>query len=422
MRIEFKPSKLQGTIKIPPSKSVSHRSIICAALADGISHINNIVLSKDIQVTLDAVKALGADYTINDQTVFITGIKSPPKYCDIDCCESGSTLRFLIPIACALGVCTEFYGAGKLPSRPITPYITELGKSGIMFKYNNTMPFSVEGQLKNGEFYINGDISSQFVTGLLFALPLLKGDSEIIINGKLESKPYVSMTIDVLQQFGVVISETPKGYFVQGSQKYSPNDYAVEGDYSQAAFFAVAGVCGGTVTVEGLDINTTQGDKEIFDILAKCGASVDETSNGFTVSKNKKLLPFEADVSNIPDLVPILAVLACMCAGKSIISGAKRLKIKESDRLEAISESLNRIGGKLIPFDDKLEIYGVDCFQGGFADSFNDHRIAMSVAIAALYSKGKIILNQAESINKSYPDFYRDYNSLGGKADVINME
>lgn len=422
MRIEFTPSKLQGKIKIPPSKSMSHRSILCAALANGASIIENISLSKDIQVTLDAIKSLGADYTFNNSNVSIAGISSIPEHAKIDCCESGSTLRFLIPIVCALGVNADFHGQGKLPSRPITPYITELGEKGINFEYNNNMPFSVNGKLKSGKFVIDGNISSQFVTGLLMALPLLNGGSEIIINGRLESKPYVTMTIDVLKQFGVEISETSHGYSIMGSQRFMPKNYRVEGDYSQAAFFAVAGACGGSVEIQDLDLNSAQGDKEIFNILSNCGADITKTSLGFTVSSSKKLMPFEIDASDIPDLVPILAVLACVCEGKSIITGAQRLKIKESDRLIAISESLNKIGGRLIPYDDKLEIYGVGSFHGGIVESFNDHRIAMSVAIASLYSDKRIILNQAESINKSYPGFYQDFNSLGGKSNVINME
>ncbi|MBC5786615.1 3-phosphoshikimate 1-carboxyvinyltransferase [Clostridium facile] len=422
MQVVFSPSQLDGKITIPPSKSLSHRAILSAALANGTSKIENIILSKDIVATLDAVKALGATYTISGNTVTVTGIQSLAEQATIDCCESGSTLRFFIPIVSSLGVSGTFLGKGKLPTRPITPYLTEMSKNGVVFDYHNTMPFSVSGQLQPGDYQIDGDISSQFVTGLLFALPLLNGESQIHINGKLESKPYADMTIDVLQQFGIQVMETEYGYRIPGNQSYHPHDYRVEGDFSQAAFFAVAAAGKGSVLLQDLNLDSSQGDKEILTIIKSCGAKVEQKEDGILISATQALKPFEVDASDIPDLVPILGVLGSICQGKSWITGAKRLKIKESDRLKAISDCLNTLGGKLTPYEDKLEIDGVDSFHSGNVDSFNDHRIAMSTAIAALFSDGQVQLNTAESVQKSYPEFYQDYQSLGGIVNVIHME
>lgn len=423
MQVSFQPSTLSGAITIPPSKSFSHRSILCAALADGVSKIDNVIFSKDILATLDGVKSLGAQYRIEGNSVTITGIQAAPQEANIDCCESGSTLRFLIPIASALGVSACFSGRGKLPTRPITPYLSEMGKNGVQFEYQHTMPFSVSGQLQPGEYSIEGNISSQFITGLLFALPLLPGESQIIIQGRLESKPYVTMTTAILNQFGITVQETDAGYRIPGNQSYQPCDYQVEGDFSQAAFFAVAAAIGEKpLLLQGLNPNSVQGDKEILRILKGCGGNVEESKEGIFVHPILSPTPFQADVSDIPDLVPILGVLGSRCKGVSKITGAGRLKIKESDRLAAISEALNRLGGKLFYADDWMEMEGPVQFQSGVANSSNDHRIAMSVAIAALTASGTVTLTQAESVEKSYPDFYRDYQKLGGICHVVHME
>jgi len=240
MDIKITPAKLSGKVNIPSSKSMTHRILISAALADGVSVISNISFSKDIYATIDALKALGAEITVKNSTVTVIGINKSSKKADIDCCESGSTLRFLIPISSALGIDATYYGQGRLPERPITPYIRELSKKGIVFDYENTMPFSINGQLISGVYELEGDISSQFITGLLFALPLLDGDSEIIMTSPLESKPYADMTISCLADFGVEIKETEKGYFIKGNQNYKAQNMSVEGDYSQAAFYYVA--------------------------------------------------------------------------------------------------------------------------------------------------------------------------------------
>ncbi len=412
MDIKIQPSLLKGTVKIPSSKSYSHRMLICAGLSSGKSVIKGISFSKDIDATISAMNALGAKIEINGDTATVQGISEPSADAVIDCCESGSTLRFIIPISCALGTSSEFHGQGRLPQRPIDIYIRELSQKNIIFEYNNTMPFSLSGKLSSGDFYLEGDVSSQFVTGLLFALPILDGDSKIIMKSHLESKPYADMTIACLRLFGIDITETDYGYFIRGNQKYTPHDCTVEGDYSQAAFFFTANALGNNIKLENLIPDSVQGDKKILEII-------DEMCyNG----KNGRLGFFKADCSDIPDLVPILAVLGSFGSEKSVIFNAKRLKIKESDRLLAISSVLNNIGGKITALDDGLIIEPVENFKGGEIDSFGDHRIVMCGAIASTRSENPVIIRGADAVKKSYPDFFGDFRKLGGKFNVINLE
>ena len=411
MDIKITPQKLTGKVSIPSSKSITHRALICAALAKGNSVLNGISFSDDINATVSALEQLGAKFEIDTNKITVHGITQLPKTAEIDCLESGSTLRFLIPIAAALGVNSTFIGKGRLPERPITSYIRELSKKGIIFNYNNIMPFAINGRLQSGIFHIEGDVSSQFITGLLFALPILEGDSKIILTSPLESKPYVDMTIDCLKNFGIEINEIENVYLVKGNQKYLPQNLTIEGDYSQAAFFFVANAIGNNVQIDNLFQKSLQGDKKIIEILNEIG-----------YNNNNGLDCFSINATDIPDLVPILAVLGCFCNGTSKIYGAGRLKIKESDRLIAISSVLNTIGGKVTPTDDGLIIKPITEFSGGITNSFGDHRIVMSLAIAATRSTKPIIIQNADAVNKSYPSFFEDYINLGGIADVINME
>lgn len=413
MDICIQPSLLSGKVNIPSSKSYAHRALICAALADGLSVIKGISMSKDIEATIAAMTALGAKCKVNkDGNIEVNGICNVPEKASIDCNESGSTLRFIIPVAAALGVDTEFMGKGRLPERPIDIYTRELSRNGIKFEYNNTMPFKISGKLLSGIYEIEGDVSSQFITGLLFALPLLEGDSVIKLKSRLESRPYADITIDCLKKFGIEITENENTYFIKGKQRYASFDLTVEGDYSQAAFFYTANALGSNINLQNLNPNSSQGDKKILDIIsAMC------YNNIILDLKN-----FDADCSDIPDLVPILAVLGSFGKETSRIFNAKRLKIKESDRLEAISVTLNKLGGRVSVTDDGLIIEPVERLHGGTVESYGDHRIVMSAAIAALKSDGDIIIKGAEAVEKSYPDFFRDYNNLGGKANVINLE
>lgn len=417
MNVRIKPSKLIGRVNAPSSKSFSHRMLIAAALAGGVSEISNISASEDIDATVGALTALGAKIFREGNTYTVMGIKTPSASAVIDCRESGSTMRFIIPIAAALGCSCEFRGRGKLPERPITPYIRELGKNGaVITRTEGVMPFTMNGTLKGGDYILEGDISSQFITGLLFALPLCSGNSVIRLASKLESKPYADMTVEALSRFGINIDESEDKdglpvYRIRGGQKYRSADVSVEGDYSQAAFYFAANALGSEIKVDNLNENSVQGDKKILEIIG--GISYNKI-NG---SGLRRLPAFSADVSDIPDLVPILTVLGCFTDGVSRITGAKRLKIKESDRLEAIASALNNIGGKVTVKDDSLEIEPVDGFHGGVIDGCNDHRIVMASAIASTMASGEITITGAEAVAKSYPDFWTDLASLGGNIE-----
>lgn len=409
MDIRIQPSTLSGKLEIPSSKSYAHRALICAALADGVSEIKGISFSKDIEATISAMNALGAEIsTDNSGKVIVNGISSTPKGNVIDCNESGSTLRFIIPIAAALNANAEFHGRGRLPERPIDIFTRELGKKGSSFSNNGKLPFVLSGQLHSGIFEIEGNVSSQLVTGLLFALPLLKGDSTVRITSKLESKPYVDITIECLRKYGIEITENLNEYIIKGSQRYKPCNLTVEGDYSQAAFYYVANYLGAEIDLSNLNPDSVQGDKKILDIISE-----------ICYNDNKS---FHVDCSDIPDLVPILAVLGSFGKSESVIFNAQRLRIKESDRLVAISETLNKLGGNITVTDDGLIIKPVKVLHAGTVESFGDHRIVMAASIAALKADGDIIIKGAEAVEKSYPDFFRDYNNLGGKSNVIILE
>lgn len=408
MDVKIYPTKLIGTLNAPSSKSYSHRMIIAAALADGVSEISNVTGSNDIQVTAGAMEALGADVLADGSVYTVRGIKSPASKADIDCGESGSTLRFIIPVAAALGTNTTFTGHGKLPERPYTPYVREFSKKGITFEPQSGLPMTISGKLSAGEFLLEGDISSQFITGLMFALPLCEEDSVIKLTSPLQSKPYADMTVAALKNFGINIFETKTDglpmYLIKGRQKYSPCRVSVEGDYSQAAFFFTANALGSEINVKNLIPDSVQGDKAIIDIIEKCGSD---------------MKPFTADVGDIPDLVPILAVLGCFTEGTSRIVNAARLKIKESDRITAVANALNAIGGRVTAGDDFLEMQHIDRFTGGEVDSCNDHRIVMAAAIAATASAGPVIIRGAEAVNKSYPRFFEDLKALGGEFEIL---
>lgn len=416
MNIKIIPSKLMGRLNAPSSKSFSHRMIIAAALAGGISEITNVTSSVDIEATVNAMVQLGAKIIEDGSTYTIKGIgEKPAKNACIDCCESGSTLRFIIPAAAVLGCSTEFDGRGKLPTRPITPFVRELSKHGITFDYNNDMPFGISGKLKGGEYEIEGNISSQFISGLMYALPLCSENSVIRVTSKLESKPYVDMTISALKCFGIEIKESKDGesvvYNIDGRQKYSASNQSVEGDYSQAAFFFVANALGSEISIHNLNKNTTQGDKKILEILHDIG---------YNDMMKSVMEPFTVDVSDIPDLVPILAVLGSFTSGKCRLINAKRLKIKESNRLTATADALNAIGGKVKTLDDSLEISPVKEYTGGIVDGCNDHRIVMAAAIASTVSTEPVIIKGAEAVNKSYPSFFEEFCKLGGSAKIIS--
>ncbi|MDP4121187.1 MAG: 3-phosphoshikimate 1-carboxyvinyltransferase [Bacillota bacterium] len=420
--ISVSPSKLNGTVIIPPSKSAAHRAILCAALSRGVTKLSPVQLSEDIDATIRCIEALGAVATLENQTLTVDGRAMFTKQdALLNCKESGSTLRFLIPITAFAGINATFTGEGRLPTRPIGVYLDTLPKHGVTLNTSGGLPLSINGHLASGTFLLPGDVSSQFITGLLFALPLLEGDSEIRLTTPLESVGYIDMTLKILKDFGIEIQRTNYGYFISGNQSYCQKDeYQIESDWSQAAFFMVAGALGGNVTVQGLDINSTQGDKEIIEILKKFGANISITDNGISVSADA-INGTTIDARQIPDLVPILAVIGSLSEGVTKIIGAARLRLKESDRLNAIANALNALGGNVVETEDGLIIQGTSKLHGGFVSGCNDHRIVMAMAIAATKCDGSVIISDRESINKSYPTFFEDYIMLGGKINGLNL-
>ena len=311
----------------------------------------------------------------------------------------------MIPIFSAFGCEAEFTGRGKLPERPITPLIEPMTENGAVFE-TLSMPYRVKGRLNGGKYYIDGSVSSQFITGLLFALSVLSKDSEIILTTRLESKPYVNITIDCMKQFGIWVCETESGYFIKGGQKYQPHNCTVEADMSQSAFFLAANCAGSDIELTNLNLNSVQGDKAIVDIAEKF-------RNGGDLSV--------IDASDIPDLVPAIAVMMSFWEKPCRIINCERLRIKECDRLAATTELINDLGGKAISTENSIEIFPVEAFKGGTVRNYNDHRIAMAGAVAATRSTGEVIIKGAECTNKSYPGFFDDFRALGGIADVISV-
>ena len=419
--VKFSPFVPNGTVNVPPSKSDVHRAIICAAMANGVSRISPVALSNDIKATIGCIKALGADAVLENNVLTVDGTNMyKNKTALLDCGESGSTLRFFIPIAAVGNINATFVGKGKLPQRPIGIFTEALPKAGTVCKTEGGLPLEIKGQLKSGIFKIPGNVSSQFITGLLLALPILEGDSEIVLTSPLESVGYIAMTIRTMKQFGVNIQATEKGWHIKGGQSYKTCDYTTDGDWSQAAFFMVLGAVSGKVTTKGVAKDSTQGDKKCAEILARFGAKVTQLDNEVTVEK-RELKAITIDASQIPDLVPVLSVCAAFAEGTTKIINAERLRIKECDRLKATAELLNNLGGKVKELSDGLEITGVSSLKGGNVNGYNDHRIVMSAAVCAARSDEDITATFAMSINKSYPDFYIDYNSIGGKANVLDL-
>jgi len=416
------PSALTGKVCVPASKSVCHRAVICAGLAEGTSRISGILLSDDITATMHAMEALGAIIRQEGDSLIITGTNcTNPKSHQIDCNESGSTLRFLIPLGLN-GQTMTFSGTGKLVERPLHDYFNILTTQQIPYKTTNGhLPLSVTGVLKPGQFHLRGDVSSQFVSGLLFALPRLAADSSIIITTEMESKGYIDLTLDMLARFGItIINHNYQEFIIPGNQKYQSTDYHVEGDYSQVAFWLAAGTIGDPICATGLNPHSLQGDKVIVDLITEMGGKLDPVNNSIE-SSHAITKGIVIDASQCPDLVPILAVLAAVSEGTTQIIKAGRLRIKESDRLQAIARELNTLGANVEEHEDSLTIYGRRLLTGGVVDSWHDHRIAMALAIASIACQSPVTIKHSECVNKSYPDFWRHFQMLGGKIHERHM-
>lgn len=427
--LKIYPKSLRGEVKIPPSKSMAHRAVICAALGNGISKVSNIDMSDDIIATVQAMRSLGAVIEQDNDVLTIKGVKNPEvssnieKERTIDCNESGSTLRFLVPISLIFEGTTKFIGRGNLGKRPLNTYYEIFDNQGIEYSYTEgVLDLIVSGKIKADEFRVKGNISSQFITGLLFTLPLLDGDSKIVITTELESKGYLDLTLSAMKDFGIdVVNNDYKEFIIKGNQEYISRDYRVEGDYSQAAFFLSGDALGDEVKLLDLKEDSLQGDREVIDILKRMGMEYKVDKDGIS-GKVDSLKSTLIDASQCPDIIPVLSAVAALSEGRTEIINAGRLRIKECDRLNAVAVELTKLGAKIEEKPEGLVIDGVKEFKGGVEVwSHKDHRIAMTLAIAASRCKEPIILKDWECVSKSYPQFFEDYRTLGGRADEWNV-
>ena len=421
MKIKIYPSKCSGEIKIPSSKSMGHRAIICASLANGKSIISNLDYSDDILATIDGMRKLGANIQCEKDRLIIEGIENFYSLKDniIDCNESGSTLRFFIPIFSLTGEKISFTGKNRLLKRPQKIY-EEIFKEQNLYYFQDEDKIEIEGKIKAKEYFIDGNISSQFISGLLFTLPLLEESSIININPPFESASYIDLTMEVLKEFGITINKvTPLRLEIQGGQKYRAKDYKVEGDFSQLAFFAVLGALNNDLKCIGVKHNSKQGDKSIIDILKKSGVKIEEIEEGYLIHKGK-IKDCEIDLGDCPDLGPILNVLAMYGEGEFKIFNAGRLRLKESDRISAMEEELKKLGVEIETTEDEIKILGKKNYLGNIeVFGHKDHRIVMSLAIAGTMLEKPIIIDGAEAVEKSYPKFFQDLESLNIKVEYL---
>ncbi|ADY56659.1 3-phosphoshikimate 1-carboxyvinyltransferase [Syntrophobotulus glycolicus DSM 8271] len=430
------PGILKGSVIVPPSKSISHRALICAALAEGTSNIGNFMISDDMMATMNGLRALGAGIEAEEQgaegihLLRITGIGAnlfqeggEKNHLEedrlIDCQESGSTLRFLLPLAGLKNSWVTFTGRGRLVSRPLDVYFRLFDEHGVSFEKqgNSSLPLKVNGLLQPGEYRVEGDISSQFISGLMFLLPLLASDSRIVITSKLESKGYLDLTMDMLSRFSIKIENNhDKEFIIKGNQRYQKQDTDIEGDYSQVAFWLAAGLLGGEIDCLNMNSQSLQGDREIVNILQGMGGRI--TAGQKSIRARASLTKGTViDGSQCPDIIPVLAALAAVSEGETRIINAERLRIKESDRLKAISTELNKLGAKVEETADGLDILGCKNLHGGPVSSWNDHRIAMALAVAACRCTEPVLIEGSDAVSKSYPHFWEDYRKLGGRID-----
>lgn len=420
MKLTFTSPPQGGAIRAIPSKSTAHRMLICSAFADRPTFIGCASSCADIDATAQCLRALGAKIERTADGFSVTPACAPyPAHPILDCGESGSTLRFLMPVAAALmydGNCACLVRRGRLPERPLSPLYEELRRHGARLNDDpRTEPLSVGGPISGGDFSLAANVSSQFISGLLLTFPLTREASTLTLTGKIESADYIRITVSVMRRFGIdpEISPDERVYSLTSGTYRSPGTIAVEGDWSNAALWMTIGAVGDTpITVTGLDPASPQGDRRILDVLRAFGASLSWTDGALTVSP-ARLRGISLDVSQIPDLVPVIAVAACAAEGETVITGIARLRIKESDRVESVTALLRALGADISSDEEKIVIRG-GRLHGGTVPSFNDHRLVMCAAVASVIADGDVSVTDAEAIRKSYPDFVRDFAALGG--------
>ena len=417
MNVTIKPSVLCGALPAIPSKSHAHRLIICASLSDTPCSVICKTTSRDIEATVECMRALGAEIERTDTGYYIVPISLGQKKskATLDCAESGSTLRFLLPVCAALGISVDFVLHARLADRPLSPLYEILTEGGAVLSDKGSNPLALRGSLAPRDFSIAGDVSSQFISGLLFACPLFEGGGSVTLTTKAQSSGYIDMTVDCLRAFGVSVDEREcdgkTSFTVSGSYKTPRTALEAEGDWSNAAFLLCAGAIGSApVAVSGLNENSLQPDRAIIDILRKFGAEIEISADKFVVSP-ASLRGCEIDVSQTPDLAPVISVVAACAEGKTRIFGASRLRFKESDRIKSITDMIRSLGGEAQDDNDEITVHGTG-ISGGVTDSHNDHRIAMAAAIASAASAEDITVLGAQAVEKSYPSFFEDLEKI----------
>ena len=422
MNVSVTTEKYSGEVEILSSKSELHRLLMLSALCSDNTETSITFVgkpSKDVLATIDCMNIGGASIVENNNVFYSMPINNRPLYpITVSCNESGSTLRFLLPVFSALGKRYTVLVNGRLSSRPLSPMYELLTENGVTLSTNGVYPLSVYGKFTGGDLTIDGSVSSQFITGLLMALPLTENGGSVTVTGDFQSRPYVDITIDAMKKFGVNVMIEGNKFIVPHADYVSPGDIKAGGDWSNTAFFLVAGALNGGVTVSGLDMESKQGDKAIVDILKSFGAKVEVENDCVKVSAST-LKAIDVDAKDIPDMVPALAVLASVANGKTRIYNAQRLRIKESDRIKSVVEMINNLGGDAIETDDGMIITGKPYLTGGTVCSYNDHRIAMSASVASCVCKNGVTILGAEAVNKSYPEFYEKIKALGSSVKEI---
>ena len=425
MRAIVQRSTVEGSVKAPPSKSYTHRALVCGLLSETTTRIQNPLFSDDTEVTLKLSKMMGADIK-QGQDIEITGplkLQAPPT--EMDCRGSGTTLRIFTALSALSNGTSILTGDASLQKRPIAELLSALRQLGIdatSLSGDGTPPVKIQGQgIAGGVVRIRGDVTSQYITGLLFACSKAKGETRIDITTELESLPYLEMTLEVMNDFGVVAnpSDTWNYIAIPGNQNYKSSNYVIPGDYSSAAFLLVAGALAGRVRVTGLRRNTKQGDAEIINLLNNMGVELESNSDGFT-SNQGKLTSFEINASDIPDLVPILAVLATQAEGVTRIHSASRLRFKESNRLATTTMELRKMGATITERKSEVIIKGPTPLHGAVVDSHNDHRIAMACVVGGLVADGATEVENIECVRKSYPRFIEHIQSLGANVELAD--
>jgi 3-phosphoshikimate 1-carboxyvinyltransferase len=410
---------LTGTITIPASKSYAHRILIASAVSDTPIRVFGILKGDDITSTINCLTVLGAKFEkISDIEILVTPItKLPDKKVLLNAGESGSTLRFLLPLVASLGVNTTFIGEGRLAKRPIDELLNVLIEHGITAS-NSKLPLNIKDTLSGGTYKINGSISSQYITGLLLALPLVKEDSIVEVEESIVSANYIDITLYVLELYGIKIRKEGNKFYISGNQKYQAvKTINVESDWSSACFFAAGGVLSGDITLLGLNNKSLQGDSIVIDLLSKMNANITYTDSGITFTKSK-LTAIEFSAKDCPDIVPIMSIVCANAKGITKIKDIERLRIKESNRLEAIIEMLTLFGIKTEYSTNLLTIYGGK-ITGADISGYNDHRMVMSEAISVCSKKSSVTIEGAEAINKSYPSFFEEFKFLGGEVEIV---